>query len=70
MEPGAARPGLGPEVDRPWQDLEFDRAAAPSLLLRPEFGVVDYAFRDAELATAREWCRASPEPQPADALSE
>ena len=47
-------------VDRPWTGIEFDRTAAPSLLLRAEFGVVDYSFRQADLAAARDWCRARP----------
>ncbi|NLG22239.1 MAG: hypothetical protein GX555_12515, partial [Actinomycetales bacterium] len=57
-------------VERPWkdgdQDLTFERsedlsgegAPAPSLLLRAEFGVVAYAFRDEQLALARRWCQA------------
>ena len=44
-------------VDRPWAGVDAEAAGAPSMLLRAEFGVVDYAFRDAELAAARTWCQ-------------
>ena len=53
-------PGAGLAVDRPWEGLEFERPAAPSLLLRAEFGIVSYSFRGSGLAAAREWCRARP----------
>ena len=47
-------------VDRPWEGLEFERPAAPSLLLRAEFGIVSYSFRGLDLAAARDWCRTRP----------
>ena len=53
-------PGAGLAVDRPWEGLEFERPAAPSLLLRAEFGIVSYSFRGSGLAAARDWCRARP----------
>ena len=53
-------PGAGLAVDRSWEGLEFERPAAPSLLLRAEFGIVGYCFRGSGLAAAREWCRARP----------
>ena len=53
-------PGGELAVDRPWEGLEFERPAAPSLLLRAEFGIVSYSFRSSGLAAARNWCRARP----------
>jgi len=53
-------PDAGLAVDRPWEGLEFERPAAPSLLLRAEFGIVSYSFRGSGLAAARDWCRARP----------
>ena len=52
--------GAGDMLDRSWDGASFDRASgveiAPSLMLRAEFRVVDYRFRDDDLSSAVSWC--------------
>ena len=48
-------------VERPWLDAEVDRASAqPSTMLRAEFRVVPYRFRDADLHNILTWCESRP----------
>ena len=52
-------PGAGSLVDRPWDGAEVDPASAqPSVMLRAEFRVVPYRFRDAALTDMQSWCDA------------
>lgn len=44
-------------ADRPWDGAEVDPAPAPpSAMLRAEFRVVPYRFRDTELSDFLDWC--------------
>ncbi|WFE41206.1 tetratricopeptide repeat protein [Micromonospora sp. WMMD998] len=44
-------------VEQPWTDARVQPGTGqPSTMLRPEFAVVDYLFRDGILATVRDWC--------------
>ena len=56
----AALPIPGAEslaVDRPWEGAEVDPASAqPSTMLRAEFRVVPYRFRDTDLYDVLTWC--------------
>ncbi len=50
-------PGAASLVDRPWDGAEVDPASAqPSAMLRAEFRVVPYLFRDTELRAFLDWC--------------
>ncbi|MGH3869709.1 MAG: trypsin-like peptidase domain-containing protein [Pseudonocardiaceae bacterium] len=51
-------PGAEHLVDRPWDAAEVDPESEqqPSAMLRAEFRVVPYQFRDTELRTFRDWC--------------
>ncbi|WP_250284763.1 trypsin-like peptidase domain-containing protein, partial [Frankia sp. CiP1_Cm_nod2] len=46
-------------VDRPWATFTRQARSSPADLLRPEFGVVPYLFRDTEVAQAAGWCEAA-----------
>jgi len=47
-------------VDRPWEGAEVDPASAqPSAMLRAEFRVVRYRFRDTDLNDVLTWCDSS-----------
>lgn len=46
-----------------------ERSSGPSLLLRPELGVVEFAGRLAELADLRAWCEENPPQQDGPAAS-
>ncbi len=46
----------GDAVDRPWDEFKKGPSTPPSELLRADFGVVPYMFRDAELDAAAAWC--------------
>ncbi|MGH3996885.1 MAG: S1 family peptidase, partial [Pseudonocardiaceae bacterium] len=55
----SALPILGAHtlVDRPWDGAEVDPdSAQPSAMLRAEFRVVPYRFRDTELRAFLDWC--------------
>ena len=59
----SALPIAGAErlVDRPWDGTEVDPACAqPSVMLRAEFRVVPYCFRETELRAFLDWCEARP----------
>jgi hypothetical protein len=46
-------------VDQPWAEARLVAGVGqPSTMLRPEFGVVGYLFRDDALDRLREWCDA------------
>ena len=50
-------PGAQERVGRPWDDAMVDPAGGqPSAMLRAEFMVVPYLFRDEALAVIRAWC--------------
>ncbi|HZN72885.1 MAG TPA: trypsin-like peptidase domain-containing protein [Micromonosporaceae bacterium] len=52
----------GDLVEQPWGQFHKTARSDPADLLRADFGVVDYLFRDAELERIRrEWCE-TPEP--------
>ncbi|MGH3693592.1 MAG: hypothetical protein ACRDRX_06285 [Pseudonocardiaceae bacterium] len=48
-------------VDRPWDGTEVDpESAQPSAMLRAEFRVVPYRFRDTDLSALLDWCDSKP----------
>jgi len=50
-------PGADFLADRPWDGAEVDPTSAqPSAMLRAEFRVVPYRFRDTELSDFLDWC--------------
>ncbi|MGH3754088.1 MAG: trypsin-like peptidase domain-containing protein [Pseudonocardiaceae bacterium] len=54
-------PGADRLVDRPWDGAEVDpESAQPSAMLRAEFRVVPYRFRDTELSAFLDWCDSRP----------
>ena len=44
-------------LGQPWAEFRRGPRSAPSSLLRADFGVMPYLFRDAELAEAEAWCQ-------------
>lgn len=53
-------PGADRLVDRPWDGAEVDPDSGPSAMLRAEFRVVPYRFRDTELNAFLDWCDSRP----------
>ena len=53
-------PGADRLVDRPWEGAEVDPDSGPSAMLRAEFRVVPYRFRDTELNVFLDWCDSRP----------
>ena len=43
-------------LGQPWEEFRRGPRSVPSSLLRADFGVVPYLFRDAELGRAEAWC--------------
>ncbi len=46
----------GDALDQPWAEFTRGPRSVPSSLLRADYGVVPYLFRDAELDAAAAWC--------------
>jgi len=49
--------GADRTVNMPWEGLAGARLPAPSVMLRAEFCLVHYLFREADLNAAVSWCR-------------
>src|SRR5690606_18784273 len=54
-------PGAAEALDRPWAAFVRRPRSSPADLLRADYGVVPYLFRDGDLAAGQRWCeQASP----------
>jgi tetratricopeptide (TPR) repeat protein len=47
---------MGGVVSRPWAEFTYSDGSSPADLLRADFGVVPYLFRDREVQQAISWC--------------
>lgn len=54
----------GDVLDRPWAPWSRGPLSSPASLLRADFGVVPYLFRDTELTEAAAWCEDADEATP------